>query len=246
MVIDSISSFHFKELKENLFPFEKDIQEKLNIITSLGTELEDQKKQLTTNLVELLKDEEKQLLSNIKLIERNIENLSKESKYDPMSIFKNTMMYTIIVSFVSSLLGGCAGYSNLYANSTGELNNILSTIIINGFKWGILTFFIGFLISVFSAGISIIERTNKKQKLFTRIKYLKNQSEIENQRIHEHFHDKEKSLKESINNKIIDIKKRIEDLRKIKEGREIQLKAEADSKIKSESEQIKLIIEKFG
>jgi hypothetical protein len=246
LIIESINSYYLKDIKENLSPFEMEIQEKLNFISNLGTELEEKKKQSKTNLAESIKNEERESIDNIKLIESKIENLANEGKYDPMSAFKNTMVYTIIISLVSSLLGGCAGYSNMYIKSSGELNSILSTIIINGFKWGIFAFLIGFLLSVFSASVSIIKRTNKKQKLLANIKFFKNRSEIEKQRLQERYQAKEKSLLDNINEKISDLKKRIEEIKKNKESLEARLKTEADQKIKEEIEPFKLLIDKIG
>jgi len=246
LIVESIKSCYLEEIKENLFPLDKEIQEKLNNISQLRTELEETKKQSKSNLEESTTNEERESLYNIKLIEGKIENLSLESKYNPMNAFKNTMMYTIIISFISSLLGGCAGYSNMYIKSSGELNYILSAIIINGFKWGIFALFIGFLISVFTASVSIIERSNKKQKLLARIKYLKNKSEIEKQRLQERFQAKEKSMIDNLNDRISDLQNRIENIRQSKKSLEVQLRNGAESKIAEETEPFRLIIEKFG
>ena len=246
LIIESIKSYYLKDVKENLSPLEMEIQEKLNFIGNLGSELEETKKQSKSKLEELLKSAERESLYDIKWIEEKIDNLSRDCKYDPICAFKTTMMYTVIISLVSSLLGGCAGYSNMYIKSNGELNSILSTIITNGFKWGIFTFFIGFIISVISASVSIIKRTNKKQKLLARIKSLKNRSEIEKQRLQERFQAKEKSHLDNINDKIRDINKRIDEIKQNKESLEARLKTEVDIKIIEETEPFKLIIEKIG
>ena len=245
-IIEAIKVFCLKGLKDNLSPFDIEIQEKLNSINNFGVDLEEGKKQVRIKLEQSVKDEERESSYNIKLIDGKIENLSLESKYDPKSTFKNTMMYTVIVSFISSLLGGCAGYSDMYVKSSRELNFILSTIIVNGFKWGMITFFIGFLISLFSASVSIIERANKKQKLLARVKYLKNKSEIEKQRLKERFQAKEKLLVDSNSNKINDYKKRIEDLKQNKTILEAQLRSEAENKIAEETKPFKIIFEKIG
>jgi hypothetical protein len=175
-----------------------------------------------------------------------MENLSLERKYDPISSFKTTMIYNLIVSFMISILGGCAGYSNIYIKTSGELNNILSTIVLTGFKWGIVTFFVGFLISLFSASISIIERANKKQKLLARIKYLKNKTEIEKQRIQERFQAKEKLIIENTNDRIRETKKRIDDVKRNKESIETKLKIEIEQKIIQEIAPLKEILKKIG
>lgn len=246
LIIESINSYYLKDIKENLSPLEMEIQEKLNFISNLGAELEEKKKQSKTKLEESIKNEERESIDNIKSIENKIEILANDGKYNPMSAFKNTMVYTIIISLVSSLLGGCAGYSNMYIKSSGELNSILSTIIINGFKWGIFAFLIGFLISVFSASVSIVKRTNKRQKLQASIKFLKDRSEIEKQRLQERFQAKEKSLSDNINDKISDLKKRIDEIKQNKDSFEARLKTEADIKINEETEPFKIIIEKIG
>lgn len=245
-VIESIRVLYIKDIKENLSPFDNEIKEKLNNISNLGVELEESKKQLKIKQEEAIKHEERESSYNITLIEGKIENLSLERKYDPVNSFKTTMIYNLIISFMISILGGCAGYSNIYVKTSGELNSILSTIILTGFKWGIVTFFVGFLISLFSASISIIERANKKQKLLTRIKYLKNKTEIEKQRILERFQAKEKSLIDNFTDRINDNKKRIEDVKLNKASIEVKLKADAEHKITEDTEPLNYILKKIG
>lgn len=111
----------------------------------------------------------------IAVCDEKIKMLSDENNSKTHKIFMQTMGYNTILTIIVTVMGGCAGYSKSHIRDISELKELLSTSLLTGLKWGIMTFLAGLLISALVTGFSLLERSNERQKLLRRISRLKNE-----------------------------------------------------------------------
>jgi hypothetical protein len=116
-------------------------------------------------------------------------------------------------------------------SSPNEYNSILGMILFEGAKWGIISFFIGGLISIIISGLVMIERADEKQKIARKIMALKNHKGKKIQEIKSEFETKEKLMADNFNSSISVYNQKIEDLSKEKESKKKILADEAEKLI---------------
>jgi hypothetical protein len=117
-------------------------------------------------------------------------------------------------------MGGCAEYSNTFMAETSKYSQFFPLVILTGFKWGMIAFTIGLVISLITAGLSILEGSNQKQKILQAINRIKEDKDYQKEYYRKEMELKEKEsdirFKESIEEK----KKYIDKLRIEKDEQE--------------------------
>jgi hypothetical protein len=234
--------FHL-EYKPKLDLFDAKIRDNGMVIDQFLKELQDAKDELKAKLKETISKLEKITFENISVVENRLNNLHLEKEYDPNLSFQNSMTYNFIIALTVFLIGGFAGYSNNLSNTFGDFNGTMGTIIFTGIKWSMLTFAIGFLISLVFSGFVLLERSNQKQRLLQKISAYKNEKDRKIEYVKKEAEMKEKSISENFNDRIELHKASIEDLKRRRATDEIAFKEEAESKIKPISASLKKILE---
>ncbi len=162
--------------------------------------------------------------------------LSDENNNSTHKVFLQTMSYNIMLTVIVTLMGGCAGYSNSFIHDISEIKELLSTSLVTGLKWGIITFLIGLLIAVLVTGFSMLERSNKRQKFLKKISRLKSEKEKYILKLKKEAETKEQELIEASNFEINNFKVLLEELIREKEKKERDLNAEAEKLFKEEAQ----------
>ncbi len=242
-ITKAIKNKYTVKIKERLSIYDKEIQDKLNDIQMLTRNFEEQKQKLKEKLDHNLKIIENRAHDNISILEERIKNLQFVQSLNPASTFKNAMTYNFILSVTVFLMGGCAGYSNSFMSNINKANNLLSVVMITGLKWGIIAFVVGFVISIISAGLAVLESSNQRQRLQHAIKSLKDEKEYQLDYFKKEFERNNKEGDEKFNKTIEDKKKRINDVKTEREKQEKIYNEEAEQKIREESKQLLELIE---
>jgi hypothetical protein len=242
-IINSIKQKYYSEIQEKLLFIGNSIQERSAFINNLEKEFEKARINMNDNLAKDIKLIETNITEEISLWEERIKNLDTESKLNPKIAFSRTMTYNIVLSFISSLMGGCAGYSSSFVKDVSELKDLFSAIMISGFKWGLITFVVGGLISAAAAAYALLEKSNRKQGIMQKISSLKNEKEHTINELKKEAQRKEKRISLKFNDESAINKKVIEDLIREKEKKEKEYKVEAEKLIEEETMLLKNLIE---
>jgi gas vesicle protein len=234
--------FH-TEYRPQLELFDAKIKDNGMVIEQFMKELQDAKNDLKTKLKEVISKLEKITYENISVVENRLNNLHLEKEYDPNVSFQNSMTYNFIIALTVFLIGGFAGYSNNLNNSSGTFDGTMGTILFTGIKWSMLTFGIGFLISLVFSGFVLLERSNQKQRLLQKISAYKNEKDRKIEYVKKEAEMKEKSITENFNDRIELHKASIEDLKRRRAADEIAFREEAESKIEPIRASLRKILE---
>jgi len=226
---------HNNEIKNKLKIFDEQLQEKRYSITLLTNDFEALKVKQKDKLAAALKEIETKIEEYIKIIEAKITSIPLENRHDPVHSFKNMMTYNVVISSLLFLIGGCSGYSTQYLRGGMDFKAVLAELILAGLKWGLATFLIGFILSLVVALSTLVSRTTHKQKLTQKINWLKNQKELEINNTKKENDQKEKLLKENYDDRIADLKHKIDELIKERSSLEVETKQEVEEKLKKES-----------
>ncbi len=242
-ITNRIKDKHNAEIASKLEIYESEIRSKLNEIQVLTQNREESKQRIKEKINNTLKLIEKRTADNIAIVEEKINNLQAVPSFDPKASFQNAMTYNFILSFTVFLLGGCAGYSNSGLTDSLTFNNILSVIIVDGLKWGVIAFAVGLIVSVIFAGLAVMEGSSQKQKLLQAINSLKKEKEYQIDYFKKEAEHNEKIGEERFIKNIEDKKRYIEKLKNEKNTLFDKYKAEADKKYNEECTPLLKLIE---
>lgn len=242
-VMDVVRQKNFSVVKERLSAFDKGLQDKHNEMQMATKNYEDQKVKLKEKLETNLEIIEKRAADNVAILEERIQNLQYIQSLNPKSTFRNAMTYNFILSFTVFLLGGCAGYSNSYIDDPGKMNSILSTIIISGFKWGIIAFFVGLIISLIASGLALLESSNQRQRLLQTINAVKNEKDYQKTYFKKDYEKTLKDFEDRFNKSMDEHKKQMNNLKTERDDKEKAYKEEAEKKVLEETKQLSALLE---
>lgn len=110
----------------------------------------------------------------IEHLEKRIERLGNDVKFDPRLSFNNSMVYNTIISTMVFIVGG---FTDGMSDTNDSGFEMASNLFWCGIKWGGITFLLGIIISMVSSISAIWERSVKKQKLLKEIKLRKKQED---------------------------------------------------------------------
>ncbi len=242
-IIENAKNKYYSKIEEIVSPINMEISSKTAVIEELTQELEKQKLEIKIKLDAGIKAIEKKTADDIRALEEGIENLSLKPKLNPQIAFKHAMIYNIILSFIVFLMGGCAGYSNNFVHDVSELKNLISISLVTGIKWGVITFLVGIIVSAFSAGFAILERSNRRQQLLHNISRLKNDKEYKINYFKKDIAQKEATLIKNFNIPIGENKDRIDMLKKQLEAKVSEMKEQADKMITEEIKPFEFLLD---
>ena len=230
-ILETIRQKFFGEVTDQLKPYEVGIAENLNVIRHLEKEEEEIKNSQKKKLAESLEDLDRIINDNIVFVENKIENINDNPKFNPHSVFNNAMVYNLIITMVVFAIGGFAGCSRSSLDDSEGIRDVMSTVMLAGIKWGMLTFFIGTIISGFMAAFAVMERTTEKQNLLRKITYFKAHKERETELIIRENEKRLKTIAENFKERVQSHKKSVDKLRSEREERNAALLEEANGKI---------------
>jgi len=234
-IYDAMKRTIYDEGTGRLRVFDDQLEEKRYSVNILSNDFESAKLKQKEKLTKLIEEIAKKIDEYIKRIEERMNTLPMESKYDPINSFKNMMTYNVVISSLLFLVGGCSGYSTQYYQGGLPFKEMFVDLILAGIKWGLATFLIGFILSVVVAISTFASRASHKQRLQQKINWLKNQKELEVNNAKSEAEHKEKTLKESFDERIAELKLSIDSLSNERGSLEKSLRQEADLKLKEES-----------
>ncbi len=242
-ITSGIKNKFYGEAEEKLKVFENELQYKLSELQILTKEHEEQKIKFKEKMDNTLKAFEKKAAEHIAYLEERIENLNLQKGYDPRSAFKNAMTYNIMLSFTVFLMSGCAEYSNTFISETARYYDFFSTVVLTGFKWGIIAFSVGLIISLAAALVAVTEGSNQKKKLLKTINKIKDDKDYQIEYYRKESEIREKESDEKFNKTLEVRKKYIDSLKAEKETEEKKYKEEADKNINRECKPLLALIE---
>lgn len=171
----------------------------------------------------ILNDYETRINNEIKHYENILESFEKDSTLSSFNSLKSSLIYNSLFSIFVLLSGGFAEYSNSYLTDIANLGSILSIVLVGGFKWGAISFIIGFIISIFVFINSLHSRYASKNNLIQRISNLNLEKEKGKQTLRAKFEQKKKMQIENYDKSKQQLQDEIESLKKSKEEEKLKL-----------------------
>ena len=235
-----IESHYYDKVKEESHIFDRQIEQNKRQLELIHQESEDAKRK-----IEITKEEKEQEIKEnfdeeIKIIEKKIETVESDTKYNATQTFFNSMFFTAIFAFVVGFLGGIA---TMLISSGDE--RAISLIVKGGLRWGGGTFVIGIFISIFTAMSAQADKSKKVKRLqneLERVKQLKKE-ELE-------FLEEEKirtldAYKKKFDERIKNQEKIIDSFLKEREYNYIKKQNEAKKQIEVYTKPINALLDSF-
>ncbi len=241
-VYESVRQKYYGEIKEKLKIYDAEIYEKQTELNRITAEQEQSKNKLKEKLNSAINNVERSAAESVAVLEERINNIQMIKSLDPKNSFKNAMTYNLILSFTVFLMGGCAGYSNNFMGDIWKFDNLFSIVIVYGLKWALISFLIGLVVSLISAGSTMLEGSNYRQKLLRTITALKNEKDRKIEYLKKEGEQNEKLLVEKYTKNVEELRVYIENLKNEKMSRERELLEDAEKKIKDESGELEKLI----
>ena len=194
--------------------FEEQIQRKLETFNILINESRSSVEHLTHDIdltknnvkskVERLIAEAKDNIDQmVYAYEEKLKYLEHMPELNPFATLKNSMSYNLFISVIVLLVVGFATYSNSnYINEISNFRSMISSVILTGTKWGIITFIIGIIFSAIQAGSTVMERNYRKQNLVRKIQSINDQRESELNSIRKEGDEIERKMIEKLKDRI--------------------------------------------
>jgi hypothetical protein len=221
------------EISHKLSYYDRLLSENLSAEKHALHEIENFKIRSREDLVRTLESIEENYNMHIKLLEERIENIPFLEKYNPQRSFSVNMSNNFIVAFIVMIIGAFAGNSSPSLEESSRLNSFFSALISTGVKWGLISFFIGTLISLIISAMVLIEKVDEKQKLTRKINSFKKQKTDALNEAKVYSEHREKVTLENYNNNLLQYRKNIKDITVQRDFEHSKLNAEASEKIKA-------------
>jgi len=234
-IIAALKQKYYDGVKKKLLIYDKELQNRITDLQLLNQGHEEKKNFLKEKLNSVIKTIDNRAAENIAYYENKIENLHNEQGYDPKITFKNAMTYNLILSFTTFLMGGCAEYSNTFMSETTKYSQFFPAVILAGFKWGMVAFIIGLVISIITAGLSILEGSSQKQKLLQAINRIKDDKDYQIEYYKKDMEQKEKESETKFKQNIEERNKYLDNLRMERAALEKKYTEEIEKQIEAES-----------
>jgi hypothetical protein len=241
-IVNAINQKYYDEIKEKLKIYVNEIEYKTSDLELIKQEHDKLKIRIKERLHNTINGIEERAANDIAYFEKRIENLQNEQGCNPKVSFKNAMTYNIILSFTTFLMGGCAEYSNTFMSETSKFSQFFPVVVISGFKWGVIAFTIGLVISLITAGLSILEGTNQKQKLLRAINRIKDDKDYQIEYYKKESARTEKESEDKFKVRIEEKKKYIDKLKTEKDEQEKKHLEEIEKNVQDEIQPLLALI----
>ncbi len=244
IIYDAIKQKYYNEVTESLKIYDAEVAKCMGTIERLQNDLEKYKEDLKKDREKSLEKLEEYVEEKLKNYEKRIRRLPSDPNLDPRKSFNNTITYDIILSLIVLIIGIFASYSSDPLSGIFEFSYFMKNIVLSGLKWAVVTFIVGMIVAVVSAGSTYFERTRLKQHYNDRINEYKNLKKSEAERIKNSSDKKEKSVSANYKRRIDEQNRSIEGIKADKDKQDKELRKIADEKIAHEAEELlPLIIE---
>ncbi len=201
-IVDNARRVFKEEIEQKTEIYDYQIKENKKKIKALKEDADNYTEKIEEKMQKTLEELDKELEMVTKKIEYKIEHVEDNSKYNPTMSFKNSMIYNGIVSMIVFLV---TGFSGGFLNNVENYDNfslVITSFLVAGLKWGGLSYLFGILLSLFSAGSTIVEKTSYKQRLMRQLSYVKNMGEKRREAIRHEFETEIKKHRKKIEQKI--------------------------------------------
>lgn len=232
------------EIQGKLETYDKMMAECVDTIAHLKNETENAKGNAKIKIDKAINELNEKLSNTILLQEERLKQLEFQNDLNPIVTFKNGMSYNVFISVIVLLVVGFASYSNNYISELSDVRSIVSSVVLTGTKWGILTFVVGMLFSALQSGSTVLERNFKKQQIINKIQQLKDQKERELVRARKEGEELEKMMVNKIFEKIHIHEARIESLKKERQLEEVAIRKSFEEQITEETKELKKLLGK--
>lgn len=174
-ILENIENSYKLEIQESLKIYDLKIAESEQIKARQQSEFELQKKRLEERMKANMNEYQQMMDEKIKAQENKADNLELNPQYNASTSFRNSISYSLFLSLLVLLLAGFAEYSNRNVQEITEASKVITIVLFEGSKWGIISFVIGVFISMMVALTTSLERNSAKQNLSKMINNLKNE-----------------------------------------------------------------------
>lgn len=231
MIINTIKENKLEKLKDSLRVYDlqmNDTQEVLKFLRKANGEKREliiKKNEETVTIIE------EEYVVKFENVENMLKKLDTVDKFDTGKSFNNTMFYNLVISLMIFVVGG---FGSSYLSGDSSVSSSISDFIINGIKWGGITFFLGFIVSLFSAANTITDKASEKKRLEKKMEYLK----LEREQMIKEFREEGN---EKLKNFDIDYRKELDK----EEGRLDKLKTEKNFRLQHLNDQVEEQIKEY-
>lgn len=231
LITISIREKYYCDFSEKLTIYSNKIEEVTREKIHTSEDLEIDRGKMNEKLRKNLESYENEMSGKIAGYEEKIKNLDFRQDLDPSTSFKNSFTYTAMLSFMVLLIGGFSGYSNSYVDDMAEFSNVITIILTHGAKWGLITFLIGFLISIGVAIYAMMEKTGVKQRMVKKVSNLVDDKERGKEQLRKDISVMIKDMEEKTRQRILMLEREIEELSERRKKEDERLKSEAEERI---------------
>lgn len=244
-VISNYKEKNYGEISEKVKLYDSWIMENTDAIGNLQRDWEAAKDKYAAAYEEYSRDIEKKMNDLIAEAQFKNDNIQLNEKLNPKVAFSNAMVYGMILSFLVFIFGGFSGcYGNSFRGFT-DFGMIFSSVLLTGFKWGMVTFVISIVFSFIISGFTSLERSNEKQRLASKLINLKKKKERDLTSLKKQYDDKLKDVDEYYKEKIKNHDEKRSQSLKEKEDHFNQLKDEVDGKLNEKVKEINTSLADF-
>jgi len=241
-ILSNIENSYKLEIEESLKIYDLKIAESSQIKARHQSEFEVQKKKIEERMKVSMNDYQQMMDEKIKNQENKANNLESSPQYNSTNSFKNSLSYSLFLSLLVLLLAGFAEYSNRDMQEAAEVGKVVTIVLFQGSKWGVVSFVIGVFISMMVAASTSMERATVKQRLSRVINNMKNEKTETLKIIKEDFekiiHENEAKYKSRLD--AIDIQ--VKELAEKRTQDEKAMIEKAASRVSKETSKLKEII----
>ncbi len=223
------------ELMDEMKYFDKQIADNKKRIALLEEQLDKGNDGIEERLQDALKKINEDVEKMVNELERKLESMDDSAKFNPSTSFKNSMVYNGIISMVVFMITGFAGGFMNNAQHFENFSLVLTSTIIEGLKWGGVTYLVGTLVSLITAASTLFERTNEKQRLLRQISYVKNLGEKRKNEMHEAARIQLETSEKGLQRQIENYEKKIEEIEAEKE----EYKQKVEEEVIAKTEEIR-------
>lgn len=230
------------EIREKLTVYSKCIDDNKNELQRLKVELDQLREKIKIKLAEKSEKASNMIAAKISEIELEIQNLDLVERYNHKLTFNNSIIYSVIISFILFMIGGLAGYANSSSVNAWDFKSVMSIVFSEGLKWSAVSIFIGTIISFIMSASTLFEKSNRKLLLMREVGAIKNSKESELENLIAMSEERQRIIEERFERRIKELKKRTEDLENQKQAEESTLKESMMGKYLKLDEQLAALL----
>lgn len=236
-IISAITTKYETMMEEQLATYDNQKQMTIERIKKLESALLELKNNLKEKYEEGVKIIEKNTQQNIAIIEKKIEQLESQKKFDPQSTFNTSLLYSLFFALFIFVISGMASCSSSEVSDAP-----LKIFMINGFKWSIVAFILGLIVSAVSSAYAVVDKQKEKQKLLKKITALKNRHDKELEHLKKEYEARVKAFEDDYGQKIKEFEEKIAKLTEDKTKETDFFKQEAQRRINEQIDKFREII----